>query len=247
MPRLARAGLLGKPFRDVPGALLEEALDDGARTLAARFSPGHPRLFTLARERARWMVRRVLDAWHHGLPFEGLVPVEAETTFGRASAPLEWREVRLPAALPGEADICLTGAIDWLDAGPTGVGVLDYKASRRREAERELLRTDFQLPFYLQAVRARGERRPLRAGWLILKSGEFQPFDPASGQAFLLATDAETRTEARAQGLPNLANAAQALVQRSRQGDFGARPLDCGFCAFGPVCRIGRLRVEGHR
>jgi ATP-dependent helicase/nuclease subunit B len=244
MPRLAQAGLLGRPFRDVPQALLEAALDDGARALQARFSPGHPRLFTLARERARWMVRRVLDAAHHGLPFEGLLPVEAETSFGRANAPPDWREVRLPAALPGERDVCLTGAVDRLDAGPAGVGVLDYKASRRRDAERELLRTDFQLPFYLQAVRARGERRPLRAGWLVLKSGEFQPFAPAAGQAVLLATDASTRAQAKAEGLPNLANATQALVQKSRQGDFGARPLDCGFCPFGPVCRIGSRRKE---
>jgi len=247
MPRLSSAGLLGRPFRDVPAALLETALDDGARMLEARFSPGHPRLFTLARERARWMVRRVLDAAHHGLPFEGLTPVEAETSFGRANAPLDWREVRLPAALEGESDICLTGAIDRLDAGTSGVGVLDYKASRRRDAEREMLRTDFQLPFYLQAVRARGEQRPLRAGWLVLKSGEFQPFEPAAGQAMLLASDAATRTQAKVEGLPNLANATQALVQRSRAGDFGARPLDCGFCPFGPVCRIGRRRVEAHR
>jgi ATP-dependent helicase/nuclease subunit B len=244
MPRLARQGLLGKPFREVPPAVLEAALDDGAQSLEARFSAGHPRLFALARERARWMVRRVLDAWHHGLPFEGLVPVEAETSFGRPSAAEDWREVRLPGALPGEGDICLTGAVDRLDASPAAVGVLDYKASRRRDAEKELLRTDFQLPFYLQAVRARGERRPLRAGWLVLKSGEFQPFEPPSGQTLLLATDAATRTQAAAEGLANLANSVQALVQRSRAGDFGARPLDCGFCPFGPVCRIGSRRKE---
>lgn len=247
MPRLVSAGLVGRPFRDVPAPLLEAALEDGARALEARFSVGHPRLFTLARERARWMVRRVLDAGHHGVPFEGLLPVAAETVFGRASAPEDWREVRLPGALPGESDICLTGAVDRLDAGPGGVGVLDYKASRRRDAARELLSTDFQLPFYLQAVRARGERRPLRAGWLVLKSGEFQPFEPESAQAVLLATDVATRQQAKAEGLPNLANAAQALVQRSRAGDFGARPLDCGFCPFGPVCRIGSRRKEAYR
>ncbi len=193
------------------------------------------------------MVRRVLDSWHHGTPFEGLLPVEAETSFGRPSAPEAWREVRLAAALPGESDICLTGTVDRLDAGASGVGVLDYKASRRRDAARELLRTDFQLPFYLQAVRARGERRPLSAGWLVLKSGEFQPFEPPSGQAVLLATDAPTRERARAEGLANLPNAVQGLVQRARDGDFGARPLDCGFCPFGPVCRIGSRRKEVHR
>ncbi len=247
MPRLAAAGLLGRPFQEVPPPLLEAALDAGTASLEARFSPGHPRLFTLARERARWMVRRVLDAGHHGLPFEGLLPVEAETSFGRPSAPQEWREVRLPAALAGESDVCLTGTVDRLDGGPSGVGVLDYKASRRRDAVRELLSTDFQLPFYLQAVRARGERRPLRAGWLVLKSGEFQPFEPPGGQAVLLATDASTREEALRQGLANLPNAVPALVQRARQGDCGARPLDCGFCPFGPVCRIGSRRRQGPR
>jgi RecB family exonuclease len=246
MPRLAQEGLLGRPFREVPPALLEAALDDGARLLDARFSTGHPRLFALARERARWMVRRVLDAGHHGLPFQGLVPVEAETSFGRPSAPEDWREVRLPGALPGESDICLTGAVDRLDAGDSGVGVLDYKASRRRDAARELLSTDFQLPFYLQAVRARGERRPLRAGWLVLKSGEFQPFEPPAGQEVLLATDASTRVRAKQEGLANLATSVQSLVQRARAGDFGARPVDCGFCPFGPVCRIGSRRKEAH-
>ncbi len=247
VPQLLSAGLLGHPFRDVPAALVEAALEEGAAGLARRFSPGHPRLFFLARERARWMVRRVLDAPHHGVPFEGLLPQEVETTFGRASAPQDWREVRLEAGLPGEADVCLTGTVDRLDAGPGGVGVLDYKASRRRDAARELLTTDFQLPFYLWAVRARGEGRPLRAGWLVLKSGEFQPFDAPSGQGVLLAMDAPTRAQARAEGLANLANAVHQLVGRSRAGDFGARPVDCGFCPYGAVCRIGARRKEGGR
>ncbi len=247
VPRLLSAGLVGRPFRDVPSALLEAALDDGARVLAARFSPGHPRLFSLARERARWMVRRVLDAAHHGVPFEGLKPVEVETTFGRASAEEGWREVRLEAALPAEADVCLTGTVDRLDAGPSGVAVLDYKANRRREAARELLVTDFQLPFYLWAVRARGERRPLRAGWLVLKSGEFQEFEALAGQSLLLAMDGPTRAKARQEGRANLANAVHHLVGRSRAGDFGARPLDCGFCPYGAVCRIGARRKEAGR
>ncbi|MGO8970323.1 MAG: PD-(D/E)XK nuclease family protein [Myxococcaceae bacterium] len=247
LPRLVSAGLLGRPFHDVPQALVEAALDDGAAVLAARFSPGHPRLFSLARERARWMVRRVLDAPHHGVPFEGLAPVEVETTFGRLSAQVEWREVRLEAALPAEADVCLTGTVDRLDAGAGGVGVLDYKASRRREAARELLVTDFQLPFYLFAVRARGERRLMRAGWLVLKSGEFQDFEAPAGQAVLLAMDGPTRQKAQAEGLANLANAVHHLVGRSRAGDFGARPVDCGFCPYGAVCRIGARRKEAGR
>jgi len=247
VPRLQSAGLLGRPFRDVPTAVVEAALEDGARGLARRFSPGHPRLFFLARERARWMVRRVLDAPHHGVPFEGMAPQEMETTFGRPTAPQGWREVRLEAALPGEADVCLTGTVDRLDAGPGGVGVLDYKASRRRDAARELLTTDFQLPFYLWAVRARGEGRPLRAGWLVLKSGEFQPFEAPSGQGVLLAMDAPTRARARAEGLANLANAVHTLVGRSRAGDFGARPVDCGFCPYAAVCRIGQRRKEAGR
>jgi RecB family exonuclease len=246
-PRLRAAGLLGRPFRDVPAPLVEAALEDGALGLSRRFSAGHPRLFFLARERARWMVRRVLDAPHHGVPFEGLEPEEAEATFGRASAAQDWREVRLQAALPGEADICLTGTVDRLDAGPGGVGVLDYKASRRRDAARELLTTDFQLPFYLLAVRSRGRTGPLRAGWLVLKSGEFQPFDAPSGQAVLLAMDAPTRGQAQAEGLANLANAAHQLVGRARAGDFGARPADCSFCPYGAVCRIGARRKEGGR
>jgi PD-(D/E)XK nuclease superfamily len=95
-------------------------------------------------------------------------------------------------------------------------------------------------------VRARGERRPLRAGWLVLKSGEFQPFEPPAGQQVLLATDAATRVQAKQEGLANLATSVQSLVQRARAGDLGARPLDCGFCPFGPVCRIGRRRKEAH-
>ena len=246
-PRLQSAGLLGLPAREVPAELIEGAIDDAAEAFLDRSSSGHPRLFALARERARWMVRRVLDAPHHGLPFEGLRPEETETRFGRADSPNGWNEVRLPGALPGEGDVYLTGAVDRLDAGASGVGVLDYKASRRRESLRDLLRTDFQLPFYLHAVRSRGERRALRAGWLVLKTGDFQAFESPGGIEVLLATDAPAREQARATGLPNLANAVHALVQSVRGGDVGARPEDCGFCPFGPVCRIGERRREAGR
>ena len=246
-PRLQAAGLLGVPAREVPPGLIEGAIDDAAQAFVDRSSPGHPRLFALARERARWMVRRVLDAPHHGLPFEGLRPEETETRFGRADSPEGWREVRLPPAFPGEGDVYLTGAVDRIDAGASAVGVLDYKASRRRDQLRELLKTDFQLPFYLHAVRARGERRALRAGWLVLKTGEFQLFESPGGTDVLLALDAPAREQARATGLSNLANAVHGLVQTVRGGDVGARSEDCGFCPFGPVCRIGERRREGSR
>jgi ATP-dependent helicase/nuclease subunit B len=247
VPRLRGEGLLGRPWREVPPALVEAALDAAASAFQEGFSVGHPRLFSLACERARWMVRRLLDAPHHGLPFAGLLPEAVETSFGRASSPEDWREVRLPASLPGEREVYLTGTVDRLDAGPGGVGVLDYKANRKRDAARELLTTDFQLPFYLHAVRARGEPRALHAGWLVLKTGEFQPFETAGGVERLLATDATARERARAEGLPNLANAVHGLVQRAQQGDFGARPSDCGFCPYGGVCRIGELRKEKGR
>jgi len=246
-PSLKAAGKLGLPAQEVPAELIDAAISAAALDHRGRFSPGHARLFALARERARWMVRRILDAPHHGLPFEGLLPEEEEARFGRRDSLDAWREVRLPGALPGEGELFLTGAVDRLDGGPGSVGILDYKVNRRREAARDLLRTDFQLPFYLHAVRSRGERRSLRAGWLVLRTGEFQPFDWAAGAEGLLATDAAARERARAGGLPNLANAVHALVQRAWSGDFGARSEDCGFCPFGSVCRIGERRRGGSR
>ena len=74
-----------------------------------------------------------------------------------------------------------------------------------------------------------------------------RPFESPGGTEVLLATDAPAREQARATGLPNLANAVHGLVQSVRGGDVGARSEDCGFCPFGAVCRIGERRREGGR
>ena len=150
-------------------------------------------------------------------------PAAAEERFGP--------DLELPAALPGERPVYFRGTLDRIDRGEGGTGVLDYKSSKRRDRARaEVLVTDFQLPLYLLALRARGERPPFQAGWLSLRTMEFLPLDPdrTGPLETFLATDAATRSSSTA---PNLATAVHALLAEPRQGLFPVRPRECGFCS----------------
>ena len=238
--RLLELGLVDADPADLPQDLVPAAVEAAATAHAERFPTGHPRLWALAQARARRTLERLIRSGRL-FPFSGLRPAEAEVPFGP--------DLELPPALPGEQPIFCRGTLDRIDRGPGGTGVLDYKSSKRRDRARaELLVTDFQLPLYLLALRARGERPPFHAGWLSLRTLEFLPLDPDRTGPLdtFLATDAATRT---ASGAPNLATTLHALLAEPRQGVFPVRPRDCGFCTFAPVCRISERRapqaVEG--
>jgi len=232
--RLLALGLAGADPATLPADLVPQAVETAAREHARCAPTGHPRLWALAQARARTTLERLLRSGRL-YPFAGLRPAAAEERFGP--------DLELPAALPGERPVYFRGTLDRVDRGEGGTGVLDYKSSKRRERARaEVLVTDFQLPLYLLALRARGEKPPFQAGWLSLRTQEFLPLDPdrTGPLESFLATDAETRSSTSA---PNLASAVHALLAEPRQGLFPARPRECGFCPLGSVCRISERRA----
>ena len=221
-----------------PATLPEDlvpAAVEAAATAHARIAPtGHPRLWALAQARARRTLERLLRTGKL-YPFAGLRPVATEEPFGP--------DLELPAALPGERPVYFRGKLDRVDRGPGGTGVVDYKSSKRRDRARaELLVTDFQLPLYLLALRARGERPPFRAGWLSLKTLELLPLetDFTGPLDAFLATDAVGR---EATSGPNLATAVHGVLAEPRAGLFPVRPRDCAFCPLGSVCRVSERRA----
>jgi ATP-dependent helicase/DNAse subunit B len=232
--RLLALGLTGADPATLPADLVPRAVETAAREHARCAPTGHPRLWALAQTRARTTLERLLRSGRL-YPFAGLRPAAAEERFGP--------DLELPAALPGERPIYFRGTLDRVDRGESGTGVLDYKSSKRRERARaEVLVTDFQLPLYLLALRARGEKPPFQAGWLSLRTLEFLPLDPdrTGPLESFLATDAATRSSTP---LPNLATAVHGLLAEPRQGLFPVRPRECGFCALGSVCRISERRA----
>ncbi|MHB8873459.1 MAG: PD-(D/E)XK nuclease family protein [Myxococcaceae bacterium] len=251
MPALKEHGLLGKAADEVPAALIDASLDAAAEESERRNHVGHPALWRIGRERGRAMVRRLLDADHRGLPFDGLLPEQTELVFGPEAKLDAWREVVVPAAEPGEEPIHLKGKIDRLDGGG-GAGVVDYKSGADKPAAglaKALLVTDFQVPLYLYAARRAGLVGPLQAAWLFLKDGGARTFDEVlqkGGDRLddLLETDGEARRKLSEAGRKNLASALHGLVAGLRAGKFPARPEDCGSCPYRAVCRITERRLE---
>ncbi len=232
--RLLARGLTEADPASLPEELVSASVEAAAAEYAQSAPTGHPRLWALAQARARRTLERLLRTGKL-YPFPGLRPVAAEEPFGP--------DLELPAALPGERPVYFRGKLDRVDRGEGGTGVVDYKSSKRRERARaELLVTDFQLPLYLLALRARGEQAPFQAGWLSLKTLELIPLDAdLTGplDAFL-ATDAAARAGGSG---PNLATAVHAVLAGPREGLFPVRPRECGFCALGSVCRVSERRA----
>jgi hypothetical protein len=256
VPELERLGWLGKVdlAPEDAAAVVERAATAAGARLVRRASTGHPALWELGRARAAAIVRRLVMEPEVIRPFSAMRVLEAEVLFGSPRALPELREVRLPAVGDGEREVFIRGRIDRVDAGDGCAGVIDYKSSSAAKKQRagELLASDFQLPFYLLAVRQWLPGRALEGAWLALREREARSLAEVLGAlevsvVELLATDEVTRGQLAADARPNLANAVHGLLGRLRQGDFGPRPRDCRFCAMRPVCRISerRLAPEG--
>jgi RecB family exonuclease len=171
-----------------------------------------------------------------------------EVNFGRDVKDPRFGEVKIPAAREGEHDIFVNGKIDRIDLGPGGAGVVDYKAGKKnKNAKRELLVTDFQLPAYVLALRQSLGVAQSDAAWLYLGDHESLTLSGliSKEQSLdeLMALDADGRASAQREGKRNFANAVHAVVGPIRGGDLGARPQDCGRCSFSRVCRISQRRV----
>lgn len=232
---LSQRGYFEGPTAPIPDELVEHAVGRASHEVTRRAHVGHPALWALAEMELTLRARRLLADRDLALPFEGLRPKEFELVFGRDQAKDGWRDVVLPLE---EGALFLEGRIDRLDEGANGIGVIDYKSGR---IDKDLLQTDFQLAFYLYAVRQVRPSERLHGAWVSIGSGQVEPFRPAVNAEELerfLATDPETRKELRQSGGDNLANALQDLVARLRTGQFAIRPEDCQGCHYLGVCRI---------
>lgn len=244
VPELSAAGLLGKDDPSVR-AKVEEAVKTGAAELAKKENTGHPALWSLAQEWAVTVLTRIVTG-DVAQPFGLARPKYVEVEFGRHSAPDELKEVKLPAARPGERDVFFIGRMDRVDVGVGVVGVLDYKTSVKRTLGQDFLKSEFQMALYLLAVQALVPEAVPAGAWLGLGKGELKSVHPmlmGSNVKELLATDELTRARLERDGKHNLANSVHGLLGKLRTGDFGARPMDCGFCELKAVCRISQRQL----
>ncbi len=255
MPRMREKKWLAAPVQSLPpdelNQLIDGAIDDAAKKAERKNAVGHPALWKLGRDKARRMVRRVLFSESEGQPFKdrGWLPDSVELTFGPKATDPRFSQVVVPAARPGEADVYLNGKIDRVDLGPTGAGIVDYKAGKKKgnDASRRLLVSDFQLPAYVLALRQTLGVTQSDAAWLFL--GDHEPLMLSEllvkKQTLdeLMRLDLEGREQVEREEKKNLANAVHAVVGKLRAGDVGARPQDCGLCNLGRVCRISQRRI----
>jgi RecB family exonuclease len=230
---------------------LGETLEDAAREVREVLPVGHHLLFDISLERARnELLRLLLDPAVN--PIVGATPRAFEMPFGRRDAPEAVRSVSIPAALPQERPVFVAGVIDRVDVAPGHVAVIDYKLSRAGRAKARLdtlLIEDFQLPLYLLVAKQQYPGRSLDAAWIGLRKRESLVLsrvlkDSNLSIDALLAFDVETRRRLAFEEKPNLANAVHALAVSLREGDFGARPLDCRHCHLRSVCRISARRLS---
>jgi RecB family exonuclease len=256
IPILQQANRWQPPKTALPfvEAQLDACLSESADEVRRRLPVGHALLFGLTVERARRELLRLL--FENAIaPITGAVPKSFEQPFGRKDAPEAVQQVSLPPALPHEAPIFFTGAIDRLDVSPTQVAVVDYKLSRTGNPKARLdalLLKDFQLPLYLYVARQQYPQRAVDAAWVGLRKSESLVLsrvlrDEDYSLDDLLAVDLETRERLAQAGVPNLANSVHALAAALRGGDFGARPLDCKHCHLRSVCRISARRLLDER
>lgn len=244
VPELTEAGLLGKDLPSVKRRV-EEAVKAGAQDIARTRPTGHPALWALAQEWAVTVLHRIVTG-PQAQPFGLARPKYVETWFGDRRAPEALREVKLPAALPGEEDVYFTGKMDRVDLVEGTVGVLDYKTSVKRTLGQDFLRSEFQMALYLLAVKALMPEAVPSGAWLGLGKGELKSVQSVLGKSNvkdLLATDEFTRVRLEKEGTHNLANSVHDLLGRLRMGDFGPRPVDCAYCELKPVCRISQRQL----
>lgn len=258
VPALARAGLLGKADVDAPtlATHVEAAVREAAAKTQARAPTGHPELWALHQARTVRQLTRLVREGAVLQPFGPATVDAVELRFGdgeRSAPGLE--RVVLPAALDDERDVHVRGRIDRVDVMPGQVGVLDYKTSPKNPGEvaEALLASDFQLPFYLWAMRQHRPGTAVTGAWVGIKRPKALRLEAVLAEkedgdvTGLLASDAPTRRTLADEGKPNLPNAVHGLLAKLRAGDFGARATSCRYCELKAVCRISARKLPEER
>ncbi|MBK7861567.1 MAG: PD-(D/E)XK nuclease family protein [Archangiaceae bacterium] len=218
--------------------VVELAVEEAAGVHQRRAPTGHPLLWQLGRQRAAREIAALIRSGRVR-PFDGLLPEKAEWKFA--------------VELEGTG-VVLGGKVDRIDVSEGRAGVVDYKTAKiigNADKVNNLLVSEWQLPIYAYAVRQAGLAKSVDAMWLSTREGE-KALSTIAGEAGvtldeLLATDELTRARLERDGKPNLGSAVQRLVGSMRAGELAARPHDCEYCRFRPVCRISsrKLHEEG--
>jgi RecB family exonuclease len=221
------------------------ALDDAVDTVLADFTQqehiGHPELLKVRVIRLRSELWRLIEHESKEPPDPDCQPALFEWQFG---------PLAIAAAHGDEGRMALHihGIIDRVDLGTGKAVVLDYKAGRRERYQHylnhELLKTSFQLPLYVAALRADptlNADRPLHhvtARYYSLRQGRVtRSLDDAT----MTTLDRETRLQHPDE---NVAEVAYRLWRRLRDGDFAIAPQTCEGCGLESVCRIGAVTPD---
>jgi ATP-dependent helicase/DNAse subunit B len=222
--------------------VLASCLEEASQALELEVHVGHPAVWEIRRSNARELLTRLIEAEAESPWLQGLVPAAFEQEFGGAGAPA--LEVTSP---DGRDRVVLGGRADRIDSGGSSVGVIDYKsgkAYRIKDSLRDhLLVTDVQLPFYLAVARAAySGSEAVDAAYVSVGSAEaVRLSDLDISLADLLELDPERRAvlRQRPDRPPNFADTVWKMADGVRSGRFPVYPVDCQYCRFESVCRIG--------
>jgi ATP-dependent helicase/DNAse subunit B len=252
VPELDRRALLGTADdkAHTMRELVEASVASAARRLERSSPTGHPALWALSQARTATILRRLVSTSDAIRPFERQRVLGVELEFGTSRAAVALQEVRLPAQNAGETDVYVRGRIDRIDLGDGHAGVIDYKTTvgKPLDLREALLTSDFQLPFYLLAVKQWHPEHLVDAAWIGMQKRDVRTLSSVLEKGArvdeLLAVDAPSRAIAAREGRLNVANAVHGLLGKLRAGDFSARPTGCKYCELKAVCRISQRRMS---
>lgn len=222
-----------------------QALDDAVDRVLTDFTQqehiGHPELLKVRVMRLRSELWRLVLHESKEPPDPDCKPALFEWQFG----PLA---IAATHGDEGRMALHIHGIIDRVDLGTGKAVVLDYKAGRRERYQHylnhELLKTSFQLPLYVAALRADPTlhaEQPLHhvtARYYSLRQGKVTK---SLDDAVMTTLDRTTRLQ-NPDG--NVAEVAYRLWRRLRDGDFAIVPKTCEGCGLESVCRIGAAPLD---
>ncbi len=222
-------------------AALERAIEVVVADFVKREHIGHPALLRVRLGRLRVELNRLIKNEAATPPQPGCLPSLFEWKFG---------PLAIAAATGDEGRMALHihGIIDRVDLGHGKAVVLDYKAGRlnRYEAQirEKLLKTSFQLPLYVAALRADPTLQAntrldsVVARYYSLRQGTVsKPLDNPD----MTTLDPTVRLQ-NPDG--NVAEVAYRLWRRLRDGDFAVVPNTCESCGLESVCRISTAPLD---
>jgi len=222
-------------------AALTDAIDQVLADFVRKEHVGHPELLKVRVVRLRTELWRLVQNEAKSPPDPDCLPSLFEWKFGPlAIAGVQGDEGQMP--------LHIHGIVDRVDLGDGKAVVLDYKAGRRERYQHhlshELLKTSFQLPLYIAALRA----DPTLNADVPLQRVTAHYYSLRQGKVTGALDDAEMTTLDRAVRLRNpegnVAEVAYHLWRRLRDGDFAVAPRTCEGCGMESVCRISAAPLD---